>query len=251
MSAPDDPFFVGWRDGPFVGRRRLLAAAVGLITASAGGGALLAMQQNPPGGGRWDQGAVRAWRGDLVRAPYPHLRMTGADGAPQTAFLATTGKLSAAAVLPCGLEGPVSVRGSAIQRGKNLMLAVIDGPDWIARAAPTSALPEWPAEDLGEVTLVGEILDAKCWFGAMRPGFGKTHKSCAALCARGGLPLAFCKTGTCGDGEDALLLLDENGVAHTPAIIPLVADAVLATGRIVRVGDVTQLRVRLSDIVRV
>lgn len=24
--------------------------------------------------------------------------------------------------------------------------------------------------------LVGEILDAKCWFGAMRPGYGRIHR---------------------------------------------------------------------------
>ena len=36
--------------------------------------------------------------------------------------------------------------------------------------------------------LQGEILDPKCWFGVMKPGEGKVHKSCAIRCISGGIP---------------------------------------------------------------
>jgi hypothetical protein len=36
-------------------------------------------------------------------------------------------------------------------------------------------------------TVVGEIVDPKCFFGAMNPGEGKTHLSCAARCLSGGI----------------------------------------------------------------
>jgi hypothetical protein len=112
-------------------------------------------------------------------------------------------------------------------------------------------LADWPERDLGEVMLAGEILDAKCWFGAMRPGFGKTHKACAALCARGGLPLAFCEGPDCGAEHFAPLFVDAQGRAHGRAILPYVGDPLIVTrARKVRIGDVVQLRADLADLQR-
>ena len=45
-----------------------------------------------------------------------------------------------------------------------------------------------PAQvDLGVATLKGEIVDPKCFFGAMKPGHGLTHKQCAMRCISGGI----------------------------------------------------------------
>lgn len=41
--------------------------------------------------------------------------------------------------------------------------------------------------NLGMQTLRGEIIDPKCYFGAMNPGYGKTHLSCAVRCISGGI----------------------------------------------------------------
>ena len=49
--------------------------------------------------------------------------------------------------------------------------------------------------------LVGEIVDTKCYLGAMKPGRGKPHRDCASLCIRGGIPAA-------------LLVRTENGERH-------------------------------------
>ncbi len=40
---------------------------------------------------------------------------------------------------------------------------------------------------IGMQTLNGEIIDPKCYFGAMNPGQGKPHLSCAARCISGGI----------------------------------------------------------------
>lgn len=196
---------------------------------------------------------MRTWTGKLVAAPYPMLRTLDLGGAPRTAFLATSGKT--AVRLPAHLVGQtVTVTASLIQRGDHAMLAVADGHNWIAPVvqpvvqSAATALDLGPEEDLGPAGLVGEILDAKCWFGAMRPGFGKTHKACATLCARGGLPLAFCANG-CGTGE-APVFLDENGRPHTRAILPYVADQVFVVGRRVRVADMIQFRAPITAIQR-
>lgn len=245
-----DSFFVGWsNDIPTVDRRFVLGAGVALIAGGAGLGASLGPLQNAPGDGAWNQSDVRTWTGLLLAHPYPMLRTLDLGGAPRTAFLATSGKT--AVRLPPSLVGrDVTITASLIERGDHAMLATVDAQDWIAPLAqtPSPQLSASQEEDLGPTALVGEILDAKCWFGAMRPGYGKSHKSCATLCARGGLPLAFCTEG-CSDSQ-APLFLDERGRAHRRAILPYVADPVFVIGRRVQVGDVTQFRAPVASISR-
>ncbi len=55
-----------------------------------------------------------------------------------------------------------------------------------ATKAPVAAL-ENNITNLGLQTLRGEIIDPKCYFGAMNPGQGKPHLSCAARCISGGI----------------------------------------------------------------
>lgn len=245
-----DTFFVGWSDDiSSVDRRFVLGAGAALIAGGAGLGAALGRLQNAPGDGAWNQGDVGVWTGLLLASPYPMLRTLDLGGAPRTAFLATSGKT--AVRLPTELIGQnVTVTASLIERGNHAMLAAVDRRHWIAPHAqpPATQLEFGPARDLGPVALVGEILDAKCWFGAMRPGYGTTHKACATLCARGGLPLAFCTDG-CGSNE-APLFLDERGRPHARAILPYVADPVFVIGRRMQVGDVAQIRAAIASIRR-
>ena len=53
------------------------------------------------------------------------------------------------------------------------MIAVIDGLDWIREdeGGDIGNLAFPTPEPVMQVSLNGEILDTKCWFGAMRPFF--------------------------------------------------------------------------------
>jgi hypothetical protein len=193
-------------------------------------------------------GDRRILRGLLQPSPYPSLLTRDLDGAIRTVFLATAGK-TAPRIGPGMMGNSVAVTGTLIMRGAQAMIAVEE----IAPAPELGATPPPAATiiDRGPVTLIGEILDAKCWFGAMRPGYGKTHKSCAALCARGGLPLAFCNLATCGEANEAPLFLDQDGRAFGREILPLVADPIIVEGRLAQAGDVMQLRTALNGIRRI
>jgi hypothetical protein len=216
--------------------------------AAAGLAAVLSAGPEPIGPGVWDDGQARTLTGVLLAQPFPLLVTPDLDGQPRTVFLASDGK--SAAPLPAGLLARrVRVAGTLIQRGRNAMLAVerldaADGPE-------PDGLRDRPTTELGEVMLTGEVLDAKCWFGAMRPAYGKTHKACASLCVRGGLPVAFCRSGDCGTGVEAPLFLDAAGNPHGAGLLPLVADPVRVQGHLVRVGDVVQLRAPLSAVRRI
>jgi len=252
MTKRADDFFIGWSaEAPKADRRFLLGAGGLLLAGAVLGGAASGARSSDPGPGSWDQAGVGETTGLLVADPYPAL-IHETDNGLRTAFLASNGKLGVAGRLPKDLVGGAAVvRGTLIKRGERTMIALADAPDAIRPPSPGFTPPVRPKpEDMGESLSDGEILDAKCWFGAMRPGWGKTHKSCAALCARGGLPLAWCTAGACGVATDAPLFLDVNGRPHAPAILPWVADPVLAKGRLWRVGDVTQFRVALTDLRR-
>ena len=245
----EDAFFVGWSaDTPKVDRRFMLAGALTLIAGGAAIGAGLGSNTASTGEGLWAMGGTRSLRGLLTARPYPSLFTQDLDGTVRTVFLATTGK-TAPPIDRGMMETWVAVTGTLITRGQNTMMAVSSIAPSSTRISPVQFNAPIPV-DRGPVLLVGEILDAKCWFGAMRPGYGKTHKSCAALCARGGLPLAFCQLGACGDGVAAPLFLDSDGQAFGHSILPLVADPVSVQGRLVEIGDVMQVHARLSDIRR-
>jgi hypothetical protein len=99
-----------------------------------------------------------------------------------------------------------------------------------------------------EVTLHGEIIDPKCYLGAMKPGGGKTHKGCAALCLRGGVP-PMLVTRTGGREVYCLLVTAEGGLADEEAI-PYVGDAVSIRGRLERDADLLRLAIAPQSIQR-
>src|SRR5690349_19376703 len=68
------------------------------------------------------------------------------------------------------------------------------------------------------VSLRGEIVDSKCFLGAMRPGNGKTHKACAMLCIAGGVPPMFVTRDSAGREEYYLLAGPDGGPAPSDVV---------------------------------
>jgi hypothetical protein len=254
MTEPDkrDAFFIGWADTPEADRRFFLRASLGLTAAAGALGLGLAALQRAPGPGTWDPDAVRDWRGIVTAEPYAMLRTADLGTAPRTALLSCLGKCGVAARIGALAGQSVLVKGSLIQRGPYSMISVDEEGDWIrldpdAQSNPALQFPA--ATALGEITLAGEILDSKCWFGAMRPAQGKVHKACAALCIRGGIPPAFFVRGP--DSQAALMIMTRDGRAHGNDLLPLVADPVRIAGRLFRSGDLLLLDAPVSSMVRI
>lgn len=247
-----EPLFIGWAKTPAADRRFFLRAGIGLTTASAVLGFGLAALQQPPGTGQWDPDAVREWRGIVSAEPYAMLRTLDLGGGPRTALLSCLGKCGVAARIGSLTGQAVVVKGSLIQRGRHSMIAVDEQGDWIRRLDGTIADPalHFPShQPLGEVHLIGEILDSKCWFGAMRPSSGKVHKACAALCIRGGIPPAFFARGPANQG--VLMIMMTGGRPHGPTLLELVADPVRVSGRVLQMGDLLLLDAAVSQIRRI
>ena len=247
----EEPMFIGWADTPPADRRFFLRAGVGLTVAAGVLGYGMAALQPPPGKGDWDPDAVREWRGIVSAEPYAMLRTQDLGGGPRTALLSCLGKCGVATRIGALAGKTVVVKGSLIQRGAHSMIAVDEDGDWIRadREATLDPALAFPAGlPLGEVNLSGEILDSKCWFGAMRPANGKVHKACASLCIRGGIPPAFFARGS--NGQGALMIMTAGGRAHGPGLLSLVADPVRIRGSVQRVGDLLVLDAPLEQIRR-
>jgi hypothetical protein len=253
MNSPHDDggFFIGWAETPPADRRFFFRAGLALLGATAALGAGLAALQRAPGRGRWDPDAVREWRGVVTAAPYAMLRTADLGPQPRTALLSCLGKCGVAARIGALAGRAVVVTGSLIERDGHAMIAVDEVGDWIRPDAPPAPDPRlrFPApEALGEVDLAGEILDSKCWFGAMRPADGKVHKACASLCIRGGIPPALFARGPQHQG--ALLIMVSDGRAYGPGLLGVVGEPVRVRGRVYRLGDLLLLDAPLAAIRR-
>src|SRR5690606_3083584 len=85
-----------------------------------------------------------------------------------------------------GLAGRrVRLRGALIYRDNQTMIEIEPGS---LVETGMGSIPEQSVREWGEVRLVGEIVDSKCFLGVMNPGNLKTHKSCAIRCISGGIP---------------------------------------------------------------
>ena len=245
-----DDFFIGWAETPKPDRRFFLGAGLGLLAGTGAVAATVAALQRPMGKGDWNMGEVREWRGIATAEPYGMLRTLDLDGTPRTALLGCQGKCGVSAKIGALVGKPVIVKGSLIQRGPHAMIAVIDGLDWIREdtAGSVGDLTFPRPEPIMQVSLNGEILDTKCWFGAMRPSSGKVHKACASLCIRGGLPPAFYVK----DPQDqtALMIMTSGGFGHNKDLLEYVADPVSITGQVQRFGDLFLLDAPVSAISR-
>jgi hypothetical protein len=156
-----------------------------------------------------------------------------------------------------GRAGGVAVRatGTILHREGRWMLELAEGEKGLRRltAAEEARLPPlgWPApEVLAEhAALNGEIIDPKCYLGAMKPGGGKTHKACAMLCISGGVPPMLVTRDAARNETFYLLATEEGGVANE-RVRDFVGDAVEVSGRLERHGDLLLLRIAANGVRR-
>ena len=241
MTDKQDDFFIGYAQPPKADRRFFLGAGLALLAGTAATAGGLAVLQSSPGAGSWDQAAVKDYTGIVTADPYPLFRTLDVTGKPKTVLLSCLGKCGVDARLSAMAGKAVTIRGSLIHRGPHAMIAVVDGMDWIREAdTQVEEALRFPEASPGPmVTLTGEILDTKCWFGAMRPSSGKVHKSCAALCIRGGIPPGI--FGRDEAGRAFMMVMTDGGAAHGEALLPFVGEPVVISGQTRTRGDVTFL----------
>lgn len=235
--------FIGWAAAPAVDRRFLLGLVPIALAGAGGAGFGLSSAMGDPGAGEWRTGETVRVEGVLAASPYPMLYVSDPSSpfGLRTVLIVAEGKCTRALKLDADAGRAVAASGRLVRRGGRQMLEVPIALDRWLEEGPAQTKPDLTPVPLGRARLAGEIMDSKCFFGVMRPGRGVTHKGCASLCIRGGIPPSLWVRRR--DGKEAVLLMtDAGGGALGEDILPLVAEPVEASGDLVRVGDLVQFR---------
>jgi nitrite reductase/ring-hydroxylating ferredoxin subunit len=246
----DDDFFVGYlRMSPRATRASLARAGIVAAAVLVAGLAFAGFQRSP--GEQLRPGVYGVQHaGLLFQLPYPHLRTLNAEGAVTT--LLFTGWTKNNPDVPADkVAQAVVVSGNVYERGGLRMFEGAGGfaPATSLAAADVARLQAVTEDDLGEVTLAGEIVDSKCYAGRMRPGVGHGHRACAQLCILGGIPPVLVTTDADG-AERHYVLASTDGGRLNDAAAPFAAEPVAVRGRLVRRGDLLELRVDPAEIHR-
>jgi hypothetical protein len=249
----NDEFYVGYLPVP-AGQscflRRIVAV---LLLGVATIGVAFAIGQRDPGPAVWQSDSVQTFNGVVRLHPYPTLEMSSPGGRVTSLLLVDQGKRGVLDRVR-DLDGRhVSVHGHRLQRESLQLIELADEANPITIAGELAAPASGPAVRPDRVTLQGEIIDPKCHGGTMKPGDGKTHKACAVLCIRGGIPPIFASPLTDGSLR-YYVILDRDGRPLSgeslEAILPFVADPVQVIGDIGHDGDHWQIRLSAADIRR-
>jgi len=242
-----DEFYIGWeaKAARGIGRgARRIALVLFLLALIAP--VVLAISQHLIGSSVFEWGTHKTLTGILKTVPYPHLLVprpgqTGSGMRFSSYYLVAPWKFGLDNQALARFDGKsVALKGTLIYRGNQTMVET--RPDWIQEkpaAVNTDSLPQ--VVSLGKQTLVGEIVDSKCFLGVMNPGQLTPHRGCAVRCISGGVPPVLLVRHKDGP-VSYLLLVSDNGKPVNKQVLDLVAEPVEITGEVERQGELLILR---------
>ncbi len=229
-SELSEEFFVGYlNDIPVHTKGFLKKIALGLLTFVIVLAPLLSFNQQPFSDANFDFGIFTTLDGNLFLTPFPHLKLT-TSSMNESCLLVGAGKMGAESALQYfeeklgPLEGKhVRLKGQLIHgNGKRLMqISKDDVPEIVSNEITVLS-----ALNFETASLEGEIIDPKCFFGVMKPGEGKPHRSCAIRCIAGGIPPVL------HTQKNNYILLDENKHPLNSEVLALVGDVVTLKGSV-------------------
>jgi len=201
-------------------------------------GLVLVFGQRPFPRSTFEYQQYREFTGLVEANPYPALLVERPGASTEQSqysryLLVAPGKHGADSDIH-GLAGKrVSLRGSLIYRDGQTMIELLPG----SLALRSSAPPNQPEETLlGEVTVIGEIVDSKCFLGVMNPGRTKVHRDCAVRCISGGIPPMLVT------GDATYLLVGTDGRQLNQEVLEMVGETIEVRGMAVRSGETLSIK---------
>ncbi|MEO1008539.1 MAG: hypothetical protein AAFX79_08230 [Planctomycetota bacterium] len=235
MSKTKPSIYVIYRPLPAALFAVVLTAIAGLAGLMLGVGVASAVAQRDPGGGTWDLSNAVTLTGTIVAEPYPMLLP---DGGGPGVLLVGIAKSGPDERITSRAGERVALTGFELRRDGLRMLSIDDADERAvtdadaATSAPLRAEGRADARPLGRHTIDTQLLDSKCYLGAMMPGEGEGHRACAILCVRGGVPPMIAWRDESGESRYALVTAADGGV--------MPAELLDAIGRpVVVTGDVS------------
>jgi hypothetical protein len=219
---------------------RKVIVALGFLAVTVA--LVLVVGQMPFANSAFEYGKLRSLEGVVVSRPFPTLLVarpgeTGQQDKYSRYLLVAPGK-HGADDLVAGFDGKrVRLKGQLIYREGGTMVEITPGSITVVDTAPAD---QETTRDLGAVSVTGEIVDSKCYLGAMNPGQGKVHRDCAARCLSGGIPPIFVTT----DGYEQFLLIGLDGRALGRDVLrEFIAEPIQIQGELLKTGSTQLLKV--------
>ena len=251
----NDEFYVSYIDGSLGSKtkqilKRFVIVSIVIIIAGA---LLFSFSQKPFKNSSFELTSATKLTGTFHENPYPMLRVEIAENTFKNILLVGFGKSSANPFLENIIKEVKNINGKTLSiegnliyyNGKTLMQITNDEKVTLSKGSPSNKAPQKIA--ISEMTFQGEIIDPKCYFGVMKPGKGKIHRSCAARCISGGIPPVLATTDNNNIAE-YYLITDDNGNAIHEAILPFIGKPSEITGIVEKMEDWYLLKINTENI---
>lgn len=232
--------YVGYLPTPAREKRFLRVLIPVLLWLGAITTGLVAWRMQDPGTGVWDISNEQTWEGVLRADPYPLLEIERA-GETEIVMLVEMGKFGPERAR--AFDGQrVEVTGFELERDGRRIFELVPEERAISALGGERVSSAPLPTPIGSVTLRGEIMDSKCFLGAMKPGEGQGHRACAILCIRGGIPPMLVTRDASGNAS-YYLLVGTDGAGLAPDALDRIGEPVEITGELSRRGDLMMLAI--------
>lgn len=247
----NDEFYIGHVDemGPET-KKTLKIFVLGAMVLLLGGALLFSFFQREAVNSSFDFGNPSKVVGVYHESPYPMLRVQLAENEFKEVVLLGFGKSGANPFLDKirekvgDLSGKqLTIEGQLIYYNGKTLLEIDDSQNITVTGKGSVSVSRF----LDEIEVEGEVIDPKCFFGVMKPGYGKIHRSCAALCISGGIPPVLASTDENGN-ETYFLLTDLKGNPIHKDIVPYIGQPSLLSGEVSSLGDWKTMKVDVAQI---
>lgn len=248
----NNEFYIGWMGNApksfvaVIKRYILLLMPIVFILA-----VVIALSQKKFASGNFEFGTLTDVKGVYFKSPVPNLKVVnGKDILGNLSYITIPligyGKFGADGIMNdiekekhVSLDSKmITLKGTLLYNDGKILMQVDGGDNPInnIKEAATDTNKLVQHKDLGSITVKGEIVDPKCFFGVMKPGEGKPHKDCAIRCILGGIPPVLHvmdKNGT----DNYYLIVGASGEKMNKAVQDYVAAPVEIHAKAVQYND--------------
>jgi hypothetical protein len=236
-----DEFYIGWKDDMPVSTRKFLRNTLLSLTVLIPAIITFVLAgQKPFNDHVFEFGTATEITGIYISEPFPMIQITKdkPENINESVLLVGFGKFGARSIMDEIEESAgslelkeITISGTMIY-GDGLALLELTNQTGSYISASGNYRQPLVNEHINEsIEVTGEILDSKCYFGVMKPGEGKIHKSCAIRCISGGIPPVIRVWQQASKSYDYHLLTGLNGEEISAELLQYVGEKISISGR--------------------
>jgi hypothetical protein len=250
----NNEFYVSYIDGSLgtQTKKTIKTFALLAVFVIVGGALVFSFSQKQFKNSTFELATATKITGIFHENPYPMLRVQVAKNTYKNILLLGFGKSSANPFLE-KIQGEVpnlngkklSIEGNLIYYNGKTLIQITDKEK--VTLENNSKTPTPLKETISKMTLSGEIIDPKCYFGVMKPGKGKIHRSCAVRCISGGIPPVLATTDK-NNISEYFLITDLNGNPINNKILTFIGKPSEITGIVQKMEDWSIIKIDADNI---